>query len=413
LLAGCPSALAASLTVGALELHYGPGWLRADAEEEARAESVILRQADASALTVMVPRHHTRLRLPEARFYPQLETVWRAQYGQTARVDWLEAGGRRWRMLRRASLDRPGAVVFHLVTVIDGQAHHLLVQTPAAATELPEAVIQLLAGPAVMPDTVATPETSPQATGAALPTGWRLDRILRPQPGPAGLDQAMAQAQGALQHKGGITGLALEAREHGFTASLEGFVWVAGPNRRENPPGPGLAQPAPPRGVKKHLGRPGVFLEIKRPFRHQWDLSWTAPPRLWPDGAASTLVVRSSAASDRAGLVIGLRPLCDPAGQLRAFLDAVERGEADARKRLEAGFAACRNRATGFTQAEITLKAGESSRPISLQPIATRTLLADEPKLLVLSLQPRLEDGSPGQALLEAASVHYIYVREP
>jgi len=31
----------------------------------------------------------------------------------------------------------------------------------------------------------------------------------------------------------------------------------------------------------------------------------------------------------------------------------------------------------------------------------------------VLSLQPRLEDGSPGQALLEAASVHYIYVREP
>jgi len=381
LLAGCPGALAASLTVGALELHYGPGWLRADAGEEARAESVILRQADASALTVMLPRHSVRLRLPEARFYRQLETVWRAQYGEAVQVDWLEAGGRRWRMLRRASLDRPEAVVFHLVTVIDGQAHHLLVQAPAAATELPEAVIQLLCAPNVVRDAAMTPTPAQQPLAAAPRSGWHLDRVLRLQPGRADLDRVMTQAQRALGNKGGITGLELEVRQQGLRATIEGFVWVPGPDRQE----------------------------IRRPFLHRWDLNWTAPPEHWHGDEAALISVKSEAASEQVRLSIALRLLCGPADQLHALLGAVQSASANARERLERRFADCRAVTTGLTQAEITLGAGETSRPISIQLPDGYALPAGQDGLLVLSLLPSAADGNPGQALLETASIHYVY----
>ena len=382
--AGCLPAVAASLSVGDIRLQYGPPWQRADAEEESRAESFILRQADATeALTVMAPWHHARLRMPEERFYQQLEMVWRAQYGEAARVDWLDAGGLRWRMVRRPSVDRPNAVVFHLVTVIDGRAHHLLAHAPASAAELPAFVLRLLTDPGDAHASRDTPAPSPMPAGTAPPAGWRLDRVLRIQPEQSGLDQVMSMERRAIRGESGITGLALEWKEHGLKAALEGFVWVPGPDRRE----------------------------IRREFMRHWEVTWAAPPQLWHDGETVAIAVGSGADSDRVGLDIRLRLLCGTADRLRELLAAAELEPGNAGERLQAGFASCRDRAAGFTQAETTVGAGETSRPILIQPLNTPVLSADEQALLVLSLQPRAEDGSPGQALLGAASVHYVYVR--
>lgn len=384
LAAGCLPTVAASLSVGDLELHYGPSWQRADAEEESRLESAILRQVGATeALTVMLPWHHARLRVPEDHFYRQLEMVWRAQYGQAARVDWLDAGGRRWRMVRRPSLDRPDAVVFHLVTVIDGRAHHLLAHTPAFAAELPAVVLLLLTEPGDAHASRDTPAPSPMPTGTAPPAGWRLDRVLRILPGQPDMDRVMSMGRRAVGGDSGITGIELELKEYGLKAALQGFVWVPGPDRRE----------------------------IRREFMRHWEITWAAPPQLWHDGETVAIAVDSGADSDRVGLDIRLRLLCGTADRLRELLAAAELEPGNAGERLQAGFASCRDRTAGFTQAETTVGAGEAARPISIQPPDTPALSADEQALLVLSLQPRAEVGSPGQALLGAASVHYVYVR--
>lgn len=377
-------AAAATLSVGDLRLEYGPPWQRAEADEESRLQSIILHLADATTpLTVMLPRHQPRLRMTEERFYRQLETVWRAQYGETARVDWLEAGGRRWRMVRRPSLDQTGSVVFHLVTVLEGRAHHLLAYAPTSAAELPEAIIGLLTGPVGAHEKGDTPASSTAVPATALPPHWRLERILRSQPGQSGLDHVMTLERRALKGEGGITGVALEVKEHGFKGFLQGFVWVAGPDHRT----------------------------VRREFMQRWELAWAAPPQLWRDDEAAAIVVSSAAGSDRVTLGISLRYLCGGAAQLRELLDDVERAQADARQRLEAGFASCRDRVKGLTQAEATVGAGETARPILIQPPAKPTPSADEQGLLVLTLQPRVADDSQGQALLGFASVHYVYVR--
>ncbi len=381
---GCPTAWAMSVSVGELRLEYALPWERAGAGEESEAESAILRRSDTTApLTVMLPRHHTRLRMPEEHFYRQLEMVWRGRYGEAARMDWLDAGGRRWRWLRRPSLDRAGAVVFHLVTVIDGRAHHLLAYAPASTTELPEAVIGLLSGPVGAQGNGDTPGSFPAAPATAPSMGWRLERIVHIRPGQAELDRMMTLERDGLGREGGITGLALKVKEQGIEAFLQGFVWVPGPGRRE----------------------------VRHEFLHRWELTWAAPPSLWRDDEAAAMAVSSGAGSDRVGLGIGLRFLCAEADRLGAMLDDAQRGEAGAGERLEAAFASCRDKANGLTQAEVTLSPGEAARPVVLQAPDYPALSAGERGLLVLTLQPRVGQGSPGQALLGAASVHYVYER--
>lgn len=378
------TAPAASLAVGELKLEYAAPWQRGDAEAESRAESVILHRSDATQpLMVMLPRHQPRLRMPEEHFYRQLEMVWRHQYGEAARLDWLKTGDRRWRILRRPSLDRAGAVVFHLVTVIDGRAHHLLAYAPASTAELPEAIIGLLSAPAGTHGNGETPAASAAAQAPPPPPAWRLARTLRIQPGPSALDQVMAREQRGLRADGGISGIALEVKEHGLEASLQGFVWVPGPARRE----------------------------VRREFTQRWELAWTAPPQLWRDDEAAAIRVSSGAGSDRVGLGIGLRHLCGGAAQLRELLAAVEGAQGDVSERIEAGGASCRGRVTGLTWAEVTLGAGETARPILIQPPVTAVVSADEQALLVLTLQPRVAEGRPGHSLLQAAAVHYVYVR--
>lgn len=381
---GCPTAWATSVSVGALRLEYALPWERAGAEEESEAESVILRRSDTTApLTLMLPRHQARLRLPEADFYRQLETLWRGRYGEAARMDWLEADGRRWRWLRRPSLERAGDVVFHLVTVIDGHAHHLLAHAPASATELPAAVRELLHRQDGVVELAAAPAPAPTAAVQTPPRHWRLERIVHIRPGQAELDRLMTLERDGLGREGGITGLALEVKEQGIEAFLQGFVWVPGPGRRE----------------------------VRQAFLHRWELTWAAPPSLWRDDEAAAIAVSSGGGSDRVGLGIGLRFLCAEADRLGALLDGAQRGEAGAGERLEAGFASCRDKANGLTQAEVTLGAGETARPVVLQAPDFPALSAGERGLMVLTLQPRVGQGRPGQALLGAASVHYVYER--
>lgn len=412
---GYATAVAASLSVGALRLEYAPPWQRAGADEEDRLESAVLRQEGAAdALMLLLPRHHPRLRLSPERYFEQLETIWRFQYGKEARIDWLEAGGRRWRMLRRPSLERADAVVFQLVTVIDGQAHHLLAYAPQTALELPEPVLRLVkdmaTGPQACPRcapsapadagqdaghgaTSAAVDSAGQAAAAAAspaspapvaPTAsWRLERVLRIRPGPSDLDQLFATEQRALRADGGITGIALEEAEHGLKAFIEGFVWEEATQRRPE----------------------------KRAFAHRWELAWDPPPEAWQEGQPAVIVARAGADSDPLRLRIGLHFVCGPAEQLRQLLEAAPRPQDDIGARLQAGHDACRGPVGGLTQTEVSLSAGQTARGIALMPPAAAGPSEDEPGRLVLTLQPRIGSGT-GQALLGSASFHYVYRRQ-
>lgn len=354
----------------------------------------------------MLPRHQPRLRMPEERFYRQLETVWRAQYGEAARLDWLEAGGRRWRMARRPSLDQPGAVVFHLVTVLEGRAHHLLAYAPLQARDLPRPVRELLDAPANAAADVpanaaanvnaaaargapasavpAVVEAAPQAAhaGASKRGRWVRQTVVRVLPDPAALEDAARREARALDGDGGVTGLALQGDEHGLTASLEGFVWAPGAHGKA----------------------------VRRPFTHRWELGWTAPPQVWHDEAYAAIALSAGAFSDEAGLGIGLRYLCAGPERLREALAGLERAPGDGGERPGAEVGSCR--AAGLSQAEVSAGAGRVSRPVLIQPPLAPPVLADEQGLLVLTLRPLVQSGRPGRALLGAAAVHYVYTWE-
>ncbi len=379
---GLTAALAESVSVGDLRLDYGDAWQRASAEEEAQAESVILRQAESSGpVTVTIPKHQSRLRVPEARFYQQLETVWRAGAGEALRLDWLEAGGRRWRVARRPSLEAPDRAVFHLVTVADGLAQHLLVAVPARMDALPATVHALLSGKA--PPTPAsaaamTPpaaENGPTAEDTPGPAqGWQLRHSLQVLPADAEFDALIRQERQRLRPDGGITGMGIEAQAHGLTAFLSGFVQTAGTGGRQR----------------------------RQDFSHAWDIAWEPPANELPSGAP--LQLRPSRLPPGVGLRVRLRHYCGSAEEMSRLEQRLQ--QAVTHDHEAATSRGCSVLTAGRALAEI-IGSASVQRPVIFSIEAPPTDRRQH--LLVLSVQPFVVGEASGAALLGAAAVHYLY----
>lgn len=449
------AAVAGQLQVGELSLDYAAPWQRAEAAEERAADSAILRLArDGELLQVLLPRHQARLRMDEAQFFKQLEFLWHAQYGRDIAVSWVEAGGRRWRMVRRPSVERPETVVFHLVTVHQGSAHHLLVYAPVSAAALPGAVRQLLQGgaagpPAAPPDPPDLPSAGmqlaaaqgeaaqgippPAAADAAPPLAavlpkppapvprgdtpaapaaaerWQLKRVVRALPRGAALDALVQREAAGLGGQGGVTGYAVEGRDHGLIGFLEGFRWMPGAHGRDR----------------------------KQTCLRRWDLRWRAPEPLWTEGASIALEADfggTAASEPEARLTLGyrLRLLCGLNSRLLAAIAALERGAAGAAAELDALEAACgavtSDLPTGVIVNPAASGGGSAARREVTLPRRLGQAAATGPaRRLVLSLLPGLASPAAGSVercvsgsgsgpwggiLLDALAVHYLYAPE-
>ncbi len=377
---GWAVALADSTLIGELRFNDA-AWQRASAEEEAQADGVILRRTGPiGPIIVTVPKHQPRLRVPEARFYQQLETVWRAAAGDALHLEWLEVNGRRWRVARRPSVEVPERVVFHLVSVVDGQAQHLLVSAPATVGVLPPAVRALLTGSPSTPMAAAAPTpapvSSPSGQGApqAAPS-WRLDRALHVLPDAEAFDLLLRQEAERLPRDSGITGVSIAAQTHGFTATLSGFVQMPNTSGRRHRQG----------------------------FSHSWDIAWEGPATDLPSG--SRLALRPSRLPPGVGLQVSLRHYCGSLKELalvqRRLQHTVTGDLGDAMRR------ACAAIQAGRTQAEIIgSEAPARSVVFAVEPVPQEE---DDHHLLVLSVRPYAVGEASGAALVGSVAVHYLY----
>ena len=140
-----PAAWSANARLGEWALSYEFPWERGSSQEEMAEESLILRlQWRQAPLEVYIPEQRARVRLGEDSFLDQLENRWRQRYGATASFSWLEAGGVRWRVCRRPSVEG-NATVYQMVTVRGGEAYMLVAMTPLADESVPEPLRELLA----------------------------------------------------------------------------------------------------------------------------------------------------------------------------------------------------------------------------------------------------------------------------
>lgn len=370
ILLGIPLQAAADrLRVGDLVFDYAPPWQRAGADEEAQAEGFILRLGE--GLLVLLPRHQAVLKLPETRFYEQLEMRWRAQYGEDLSLEWFDAAGRRWRVARRPSVERTDAVVFHLVTVLEGRAHHLLAYAPDSARTLPAEVRALLAG-----------------TPSAIER-WILERVVRELPRGAALEGLAELEAHGLGGQGGVTGYAAEARAHGLAGFLEGFRWVKGPDGRDR----------------------------RQPLLRRWEIGWSEPGQSLTGGGTLALEVSSGPADAGPAPAVRVHTglLCGPREALTETLGRLERGEAGARLRFEALAAACGVAAGSLPQGEAQ---GGPAQTVRLSLPARIAPAADArpdggARRLVVSVRPLVSAGGAwGEHLLGAMAVHYIYAPE-
>jgi hypothetical protein len=221
--AAAPSA-GAQLCVHALCLPEADAWRRGGAEQESADDAYILERAEhpADPLQVVLPRTAPVLRGDADAYYDRLTRFWHANYGKAVLVTWLEAGGKRWRSLRRPALEQ-GMGVFQLVTVHDGRAYSLLVFVPGSTTTLPAPARQLLEG-----IRFGVGEAAP-AQAPVIPTQVPAERWLR------GRTYAVQPAAGDLQTRtlaearrlgdGMLTGHALRYGESGAEWFIDGFVW--------------------------------------------------------------------------------------------------------------------------------------------------------------------------------------------
>lgn len=380
---GLTAAQAGSVSVGDLRLDSGDAWQRAEPEAEAQAESVILRRAETAGLiTVTIPRHQPRLRVSEARFYQQLETVWRAGAGDALRLSWLEAGSRRWRVARRPSLEAPDRAVFHLVSVVDGLAQHLLVTVPDGVPDLPPSVHALLSGevlPSPVSNTVATASAAESRSTSSdtpgLAQGWQLMRSLQVLPAIAEFDALMQQERQRLRPDGGITGLGIKAQAHGLTAFLSGFVLTVSEGARQR----------------------------RQDFSHVWDIAWEPPAHELPSGGM--LQLRISRLPTGVGLRVHLRHYCGSAEEVSRLEQRLQQAVTQAFE--EAIDHGCSGLRAVRSWAEI-LGSAAPPRPVIFS-VEAPPLTDRRQHLLVLSIEPFVVGNASGTALLGAAAVRYLY----
>ncbi|MDW8323627.1 MAG: hypothetical protein RMK60_05975 [Burkholderiales bacterium] len=351
------AARAETLDLGGLALSVAPPWQRAAAEEEARAGGILLRRDD---LVLLIPAHRPRLRTDEGRFFQQLETLWRARYGEQLALDWLTAAGLRWRVARRPSLDHADAVVFHVVGVAAGQALHLVVHAPAHVTALPPAVHALLAG-------LAAPGSPPAGR-------WTLVERIHGLPADNALDALLAAERARLPGEGGVTGVRLQLQEDGLVTALQGYV-------------------------AQRAGR----AQRRQPVEWEWHLRWRPPAATLP--ASGRLTLQPTQLPAQVRLEVALRTWCGSEAAVRAWAGQLRQGSAS--EGLPA--AACETAAAHTTL--LRVGASPPAADLLLPPAASADPAV--PVWLLLSVRPVLDGEGPGAALLPALAVHYLYRFEP
>ncbi len=217
--AAAPAAASAPLCVHALCLPVDAAWRRGGAEQESADDAFILERAaePENPLQVVVLRAAPVVRGDADAYYDRVTRFWRANYGKAVLVTWQEAGGARWRALRRPAQEQ-GMGVFQLVTVHDGRAYSLLAFVPGTATTLPAPVRQLLDGIRFGAGEAAP--TPPQA----LAERWLRTHAYRAQVAAEELQPRIMAEVGRLGD-GMLTGHGLRYGESGAEWFMDGFVW--------------------------------------------------------------------------------------------------------------------------------------------------------------------------------------------
>lgn len=398
---------AATLSLGEMHLAVPEGWQRAEAAEEADLDSIILRTGPGQ-LEVYLPRQRNQPKTEAAKFYEQLELSWQRRYGAQMALDWLEAGGQRWRVCRRPSSSGAG-LVFQIVTLHGGEAYQLVVVTDRETDQVPEGVRAMLAGlawgvqppapPAVLAaaESVTTAAAASPPAPAETPAGgrWRLLRsVVALPPGKTWTRLARAE-EGLLGPGGKIRGLGINAVTGGLDAYLEG-EW---------------------RGQTTDAG--------PQSFRRHWRVRWPDLPRTWQGGGelAFDLAFLSDASGMSPGGGLGVRfeltPACAPRPQMVRWLDGLAANGAAGLARLAE--LTCATVPEG-APAKVTVTgeadgvAGELHRPVRLAVPADwergiRAGKEGEVRRLVLSARFLVSEAgqSPGDAMFREAVAVFVY----
>ena len=363
---------AASLGVEALRLEPGAGWERGPAEQEQADEVFILdhRGAAGSSVQVLLLRRAPVVKGDADAYFDRLTRYWRGQYGKAVLIDWLEAGGVKWRYIRRPAGDQ-GMGVFQLSTVFEGRAYSLLVYVPGTLTSLPPEAQALIAGArfGAAAAEVATPPP-PQVR-------WARARTYRFNLQGEALEAVVMADAERLGRDGMLTGYGLSYGESSVEWFLEGFEWktVAGRVARVS---------------WSTRGR----LEVDAPAELEAGAAWTLRLIL-PEGEAGV----------NARLVVW--EVCAEAGVLRTELDKLNRG---ARMPMERLAAACPGARPSGPDGLLKGVGGRTATANWVLPGGPAVPQAgNRMRLVEVVLEPAPERKVPGDELLAKARLFFAY----
>ncbi len=218
--------LAEPLRIESLLVPLNPSWQRGPSEQEQADEVYLLDQrADqAVASQVVLLRRAPLIKGDADGYYDKLTRYWRATYGKAVLIDWVEAGGVKWRYLRRPSSEN-GMGVFQLSTVFDGRAYSLLVFVPGTVTTLPVPVMTLLENMRLgsRSTEISPPDIENTAPSPAL--RWVRTRTYRFNLSGEALEAVVMADVDRLDQDGMLTGYGLDYGESSVDWFMEGFEW--------------------------------------------------------------------------------------------------------------------------------------------------------------------------------------------
>ncbi len=360
---------AASLSVEALRLEPGVGWQRGPAEQEQAEEVFILDHPGEAGPSVQVLflRRAPIVKGDADAYFDRLTRYWRGQYGKAVLIDWLEAGGMKWRYIRRPASDQ-GMGVFQLSTVFEGRAYSLLVYVPGTLTTLPPEAQALIAGARFGATAEAVASLPPPARWARART-YRFN--LR---GEALEAVAMADVE-RLGRDGMLTGYGLSYGESSVEWFLEGFEWKTVAGRVARVPW-------------SSRGR----LEVEAPA--ELDAAWTLRLIL-PEGEAGV----------NARLLVW--DVCGEEDVLRTELDKLNRG---ARMPMERLAAACPGARPAGPDGRLKGVGGQTATVDWVLPGGPAAPQAgNRMRLVEVVLEPAPERKLPGDELLAKARLFFAY----
>lgn len=377
-----------ALRVESLQVPHDAAWRRGPAsqEQEDGVYLLDLPAGQASAAQVALMRRAPIVKGDAEDYYDRLTRYWRASYGKAVLIDWVEAGGVKWRSLRRPSNENAMGV-FQLSTVSGGRAYSLLVFVPGTVSALPGAVMELLAGMRFWTGPPASQMA--EAAPAPLPVpaeSWARTRTYRFSLSAAALDAALAADVDHLGQDGMLTGYGLEYGEASVDWFMEGFAWKAVAGR-----------------------------EVRVPWATRGRLEVEAPAKLGA-GAVWTLRLILPEGEAAVSARLAMWDLCGPPGVLKDVLDSLNRGVRNPMERLAAATpAACPSTKTAIPALRLKGEAGKTvtatwsppGSPDRVEPVEiagyARVRLAEA------VLEPGGDRTLPGDGLLQRARLFFSY----